>query len=373
MGKYKDAIRHEIEGRQKRMGEITTRALDDLERSKAFQRFAPSPLQAIDSRFQNISTFLPEGQRSNIGMMNYQGTPGQMYANAPDVAPGTKFGTNLYPSPPPVQTPVVATPPPDSGKTTPPSDVGGMDPDLDQLEMINAERKRLGYPEFESMEDFYDFISDISEGGPGGPYGSQIPFFYQGGIAQLPVEMSLGGVMQGIGKGLGALSRGMNAGGGGGVKGVESAGSGFDAFGGKKIEDMTREELIEYIKSGKANSSESSFGSDLKTIGQGIGKLFGKGAGAPTPAADGGLMHLAQGDMVEEFPRVNGPISGPGTETSDDIPAMLSDGEFVVNAKAVRGIGKLKGANKSKAEQRREGAKMMYALQRAGEKAMRRA
>jgi hypothetical protein len=45
---------------------------------------------------------------------------------------------------------------------------------------------------------------------------------------------------------------------------------------------------------------------------------------------------------------MNGPISGPGTETSDDIPAMLSDGEFVVNAKAVRGVGKLNGANGSK-------------------------
>ena len=74
-----------------------------------------------------------------------------------------------------------------------------------------------------------------------------------------------------------------------------------------------------------------------------------------------------------DFPRMNGPISGPGTETSDDIPAMLSDGEFVVNAKAVRGIGRLEGAGKSKEEQRREGARMMYALQRAGEKAMRKA
>ena len=51
-------------------------------------------------------------------------------------------------------------------------------------------------------------------------------------------------------------------------------------------------------------------------------------------------------------------------------PAALSDGEFVVNAKAVRGIGRLKGAGKTKAEQRQEGARMMYALQRAGEKAM---
>ena len=71
------------------------------------------------------------------------------------------------------------------------------------------------------------------------------------------------------------------------------------------------------------------------------------------------------------FPRKNGQISGPGTERSDDIPAMLSDGEFVVNAKAVRGIGSLMGSGKpkNKAEQRREGARAMYALQSAGEKA----
>lgn len=39
------------------------------------------------------------------------------------------------------------------------------------------------------------------------------------------------------------------------------------------------------------------------------------------------------------YPRKTGAISGPGTETSDDIPAMLSDGEFVMTAKAVRGAG----------------------------------
>ncbi len=36
---------------------------------------------------------------------------------------------------------------------------------------------------------------------------------------------------------------------------------------------------------------------------------------------------------------MDGDINGPGTETSDDIPAMLSDGEFVMTAKAVRGAG----------------------------------
>jgi hypothetical protein len=87
-------------------------------------------------------------------------------------------------------------------------------------------------------------------------------------------------------------------------------------------------------------------------------------------AAQGGIANLAQGGDID-FPRMNGPIAGPGTETSDDIPAMLSDGEFVVNAKAVRGVGRMNGAGKSKEEQRREGARMMYALQKAGEQAMR--
>jgi hypothetical protein len=61
----------------------------------------------------------------------------------------------------------------------------------------------------------------------------------------------------------------------------------------------------------------------------------------PTFAAEGGVMDLRQGGESE----------GPGTGTSDDIPAMLSDGEFVMTAKAVRGAG---GGD------RREGAKRMY-------------
>ena len=75
------------------------------------------------------------------------------------------------------------------------------------------------------------------------------------------------------------------------------------------------------------------------------------GAAAPTYRSlkDGG------------FPRKTGQISGPGTEKSDDIPAMLSDGEFVMTAKAVRGLGALNGADKGdKLEQRRRGAKQMY-------------
>jgi len=57
-----------------------------------------------------------------------------------------------------------------------------------------------------------------------------------------------------------------------------------------------------------------------------------------------------------EYPRKTGPINGPGTGTSDSIPAMLSDGEFVFTAKAVRNAG---GGS------RRKGAKRMYKLMQA--------
>lgn len=58
------------------------------------------------------------------------------------------------------------------------------------------------------------------------------------------------------------------------------------------------------------------------------------------------------------FPRRTGGISGPGTGTSDDIPAMLSDGEFVMTAKAVRGAGD---------GNRENGIKNMYDMMRTFE------
>jgi hypothetical protein len=68
--------------------------------------------------------------------------------------------------------------------------------------------------------------------------------------------------------------------------------------------------------------------------------------------------YSAAGGPMESFPRRTGYIAGPGTETSDDIPAMLSDGEFVMNAKAVRGAG-----NGS----REQGVRNMYSMMRAFE------
>ena len=61
-------------------------------------------------------------------------------------------------------------------------------------------------------------------------------------------------------------------------------------------------------------------------------------------AANGGVMDLRQS---------GGMSLGPGTEKSDDIPAMLSDGEFVMTARAVRGFGN--GSRKA-------GAKKLYQM-----------
>lgn len=57
--------------------------------------------------------------------------------------------------------------------------------------------------------------------------------------------------------------------------------------------------------------------------------------------AGGGEIETEDGEMMDadEFERMNGGINGEGTETSDDVPAMLSDGEYVMTGRAVRGAG----------------------------------
>jgi hypothetical protein len=49
--------------------------------------------------------------------------------------------------------------------------------------------------------------------------------------------------------------------------------------------------------------------------------------------------YFSEGGIAELDMRDGGESEGPGTGTSDDIPAMLSDGEYVMTAKATRGAG----------------------------------
>ena len=61
-------------------------------------------------------------------------------------------------------------------------------------------------------------------------------------------------------------------------------------------------------------------------------------------------------------------VTGPGGEKGDKIPAMLSDGEFVTNSAAVRGMGIAAGADPNdEYEQRLIGAREMYKMQKFGE------
>ena len=97
------------------------------------------------------------------------------------------------------------------------------------------------------------------------------------------------------------------------------------------------------------------------------------GAPAPMQARYGGpVMAFAEGGDVDQevFMRMTGDIDGNGTEISDDIPAMLSDGEFVMTGRAVRGAGAfdmnndngiitLKPAN---GESREKGIDLMYKM-----------
>ena len=71
--------------------------------------------------------------------------------------------------------------------------------------------------------------------------------------------------------------------------------------------------------------------------------------------AEGGIA------SIRDF-TAGGGVSGPGTGTSDSIPAMLSDGEFVMTADAVKGFG---GGS------RKQGAQKLYAMMEKAENSAR--
>ena len=141
---------------------------------------------------------------------------------------------------------------------------------------------------------------------------------------------------------------------------MEEAGSGGDESGWYEMffnefgrDPVNIEELQLFIDQSDISDT------DVAGVGQG-----------PMMAAEGGIM--GNPDIIEESEtydeelvmakgggigdldlRGGGHSIGPGTGTSDDIPAMLSDGEFVVTAKAVENLG---GGD------RMEGARRMYSM-----------
>ena len=400
-----------------RVQELAGRGVEQAYTQADFGRFPPSRLEQMNPGLRvnpatAQSAFLGNMANPFAGGFQQQRVPGAQYANYERAAPNVG-GPLLAPQVPAGYSPAGTEPEvikvyPD-GTPVPEETTDDIDPsniNLDDspfLQEINQQRIDQGLPPFETFADYIS--SQISVRGIGGGIGMA-----EGGIASVqPQYMAGGGIMAalgGLGRGIGGALTGAGGAIGNALQGIGGGiGRGIEALGGlaqqantnyqanqkkqeKRLEDMTREELIEYIKSGgKSSDSDSNLGGLKNLSNMFIDSVMNRPSGGTaalsqmgdpsmlgysgpmrnaTPPTFGGF---ADGGDVE-YPRMNGPISGPGSETSDDIPAMLSDGEFVVNAKAVRGIGRLKGAGKTKDEQRQEGARMMYALQRAGEKAM---
>lgn len=126
--------------------------------------------------------------------------------------------------------------------------------------------------------------------------------------------------------------------------------------------------IMNYEGGGSANKYPNEGLEALARVAPDVVKRMGYAGGGPIYP-----MAYAEGGNVsmEDFERMNGGINGAGTETSDDIPAMLSDGEFVMTGQAVRGAGSFEMAQDNKgiislipslSEDRERGTKLMYDL-----------
>ena len=102
--------------------------------------------------------------------------------------------------------------------------------------------------------------------------------------------------------------------------GVDQFGAVMPEFEANPLEGMTEEEGNKFLSDVFNQGVTQSVGS-ASPFGSGQSRLGGLGA------------------MSRLFMNTGGEVSGPGTGTSDSVPARLSDGEFVLTAKAVRGAG----------------------------------
>ncbi|MCK9468478.1 MAG: phage tail length tape measure family protein [Porticoccaceae bacterium] len=119
-----------------------------------------------------------------------------------------------------------------------------------------------------------------------------------------------------------------------GIKGADSLGDAFKNLANSIAQSLQR--IAADIAARKI--ADALLGSSMPATGGGGGGGGGSGWFSTAMAwaatlfmRDGGMVRAADG----------GHINGPGTGTSDSIPAMLSDGEFVVRAKAVKQPGVL--------------------------------
>jgi len=152
------------------------------------------------------------------------------------------------------------------------------------------------------------------------------------------------------GGGLGGFLGGGGSGGGMGNLGI----AGISALLGKMAYDSAKDRMGGLAATPAVTMDSLGRYSLSKALGTGgTREEFG------LPAAQKSLVYAANGGEMRQYfnqggaaikeldMRDGGESAGPGTGTSDDIPAMLSDGEFVMTAKATRGAGAF-GMNKTK-------------------------
>ncbi len=92
--------------------------------------------------------------------------------------------------------------------------------------------------------------------------------------------------------------------------------------------------LISTAMTTLANQAVAQFMNMLSGNGTGFGAGFGGGLGGVISSI-GKIFGFADGGKVQKY-ATGGFVSGGGTSRSDSIPAMLSNGEYVVNAKATK-------------------------------------
>ena len=135
---------------------------------------------------------------------------------------------------------------------------------------------------------------------------------------------------------------GLFSGGGGGMGNLGAAG--IAALLGKTVYDAAKERQGGLALTPAVTMDALGRYSLANALGTGgTREEFGLG---PAPSSlkfnmGGPVQYFSQGGAaIKELDmRDGGESAGPGTGTSDDIPAMLSDGEFVMTAKATKGAG----------------------------------
>ncbi|MCL2076403.1 MAG: hypothetical protein FWH15_08235 [Betaproteobacteria bacterium] len=151
-------------------------------------------------------------------------------------------------------------------------------------------------------------------------------------------------------------------------------GAGADAALAQVLPQATQALLASGAGTAAGAAGGMSAGATAGSVVPGLGTVIGAGIGALLSSflADGGEVKAVKGLKGPRQRRKSliegGKVTGPGTETSDDVPIMGSDGEYMLNAETVKliGVDALNRLNQLGLEIRREKQKKREKKMAAG-------